>query len=61
LIPTQHFCVGDGRHSPLSSFRVPEVHTENSSVRPGMRVWLGEPRDTWFLTTKKISCSHDEK
>ena len=25
LIPTQHFCVGDGRHSPPSSFRVPEV------------------------------------
>ena len=56
--PDTHFCVGDGQHSPLSSFRVPEVHTDKSSVRPGMRVWLGEPRETWFLTTQRKKVCH---
>ena len=55
--PDTHFCVGDGQHSPLSSFRVPEVHTDNSSVRPGMRVWLGEAE----RNIKKISMTKNER
>jgi hypothetical protein len=42
--------------------RVPEVHTENSSVRSGMQVMVGgAKRYMVFDNAKKISRSHDEK
>jgi hypothetical protein len=42
--------------------RVPEVHTENSSVRSGMQVMVrGAERYMVSDNAKKISRSHDEK
>jgi hypothetical protein len=42
--------------------RVPEVHTENSSVRSGMQVMVrGAKRYMVSDNAKKISRSHDEK
>ncbi len=42
--------------------RVPEVHTDNSSVRSGMQVMVrGAKRCMVSDNAKKISRSHDEK
>ena len=57
-IPAKYFCVGDCQYSPFL-LKVPEVHTEDPSVRSGTWVMGGEPRDRLFLATprKKGFCS----
>ncbi len=51
-IPAKYFCVGDCQYSPFL-LKVPEVHTEDPSVRSGTWVMGGEPRDRLFLATPR--------